>query len=336
MGIKRYIIATVILLVVIAGYIFSLESGDYRLEIVDQAVVLPVALWIMLPALILFIVTLTHMFYYGFKNFLLNRSIQKDNENLITLIEKRLLGEKISLNFKSTKSKEIGNILSQIDLVINDTDFSTTNSKINEIAEYILNINAGKYVSSKNLKLSNDNILMQQNFKNRIDIDDNFALEIIKQPSSYTTDVVKYAFIKVVKTKSMTTIKKFLEGISLDTDMLKALIAKDCKDIGKFSLDNTTLLKLIKKIDITNKDLIQIAREYKKVMAPEQLMKLFDDLSTQNEKLTESYLYVLSEYEMIDNMREILVSSQKDEFAIYKAYLDLRDAGKHYSLDKFI
>ena len=39
---------------------------------------------------------------------------------------------------------------------------------------------------------------------------------------------------------------------------------------------------------------------------------------------------------MIDDIREILVNSQKNEYIIYKAYLDLRDAGKHYSLDSFV
>ena len=65
-------------------------------------------------------------------------------------------------------------------------------------------------------------------------------------------------------------------------------------------------------------------------------MKFFEDIVTHNEKFTESYLYVLSEYQMIDEIREILLNSQKNEFIVYKAYLDLRDAGKHYSLDAFI
>ena len=177
---------------------------------------------------------------------------------------------------------------------------------------------------------------MQQNIKNRINIDDNFALEIIKKQSSHSADIFKYAFTRVIETKSMTTIKKVLEDITLDLDMLHILIKKDSMEKNEFSLDNTTLLNIIKNIELTNKDLITIGRAYKKSMAPEQLIKLFEDIITKNENLTESYLYILGEYEMITEMREILANSQKNEFIIYKAYLDLRDAGKHYPLDNFL
>lgn len=336
MGIKKYIIASLLLLVAITGYVFSLESGDYRVQIVDQVYIFPVAFWVIAPAIILFIVTLVHMFYYGLKSFLLNRGIQKDNENLLTLVKARLKNETSNLNFKTKEFKEVADIFSQINFTISDANFSTTNKKINELAENILNINAGKYISSKKLKLSNDNILMQQNMKNRIDIDDNFALEVVKQASQYDADIIKHAFLNVVENKSMTSIKKIIEDINLDIDMLKALIVKDTQEKKEFTLDNNTLLKLIKKVDMTNKDLIKIAKNYKNSISPEQLMKLFEDLITENEKYTESYLYVLSEYEMLDDIREILINSQKDEFLVYKAYLDLRDAGKHYSLDTFI
>ncbi len=336
MGIKKYILASIILLVAITGYVFSIESGDYRIELANQVLILPIALWVVVPAIILFAVTVLHMFYYGFKNILTNRSIKKDNENLITLIDAQLLGEKTHVSFKSDEFKEVSDILSQLNIKIGDINFNSSNKKIAKTAENIINIKNGKYISEKTFKLPLDNPLMEKNLKNRIDSDDNFAVEVIKKQDTYTQNVFKYAFLKVIENKSMTTIKKVLENITLDIEMLKALIKKDSEDQNEFSLDNTTLIRLISNIDITNKDLIQIAKEYKKSMSPEQLMKLFEDIITTNEKLTESYLYVLSEYEMIDEIREILVNSQKDEFAIYKAYLDLRDAGKHYSLDTFI
>ncbi len=336
MGLKSYIVASVILLFAIGVYVFNIEPNDYTLQVLDQTLTLPIALWIIIPAMSLFVATLVHMFYYGFKNFLTNKSIQRDNENLILLINKRLLNENFTKIFKSNDSKEAGDILSQLEIKIKDTNFSTPNKKINETASHIININAGKYVSTRDLKLSSDNSFMQKNLKNKIDIDDNFALDVVKQKNSYSQDVIKYAFIKVAKNKSMTTIKKVLENIDLDVEMLKALVKKDSQENNDFSLDNSMLLKLIKKTDITNQDLIQIAKKYKKSISPERLIKLFEDLVAYDEKFTESYLYVLAEYEMIDNMREALTSTQKNEFTIYKAYLDLRDAGKHYPLDTFL
>jgi len=338
MGIKKYLIASIVLLAIFTGYIYTLELGDYAINIpyIKKTFTLPILIWIILPAISLLIATVVHMMYYGFKNYLNTRSIQKDSENLLSLINKQLLGEKSNLNFKLNGFKTIGDIISQLNMKISDSNFSTTNIKISKTAENIINIKAGKYVSDRDLKLSNDNPLMENNIKNRIDIDNNVALEIIKKPDSYTKDVIKYAFIEVTKTKSMTTIKKILDNITLDLDMLQALVKKDSETHDEFSLENNKLIKLIDKVDVSNNDLIKIAKNYKESMSPEQLMKLFEDLTTNNEKLMESYLYVLAEYQMIDDMREILVNSQTNEFLIYKAYLDLRDAGKHYSLDNLL
>jgi hypothetical protein len=84
-------------------------------------------------------------------------------------------------------------------------------------------------------------------------------------------------------------------------------------------------------------ELIKLAKNYERIMSPEQIIKLFEDIAAYDEALTESYLFVLFEYQMIEQAREILVNSQKDEYAIFKAMLDLRDAGKHqYSVDNLV
>jgi hypothetical protein len=338
MGIKKYLIASIILLSIFTGYIYTLNLGDYTLNIayIEKAFTLPIFLWIMLPAVSLLIATIVHIMYYSFKNYLNIRCIQKDSENLLSLINKRLLGEKSNINFKLNEFKVIGDIITQLNIKISDSNFSINNTKILKTAENIMNIKAGKYVSNRDLKLPNDNPLMENNIKNRIDIDNNIALEIIEKSDLYTKNVLRYAFIEVTKTKSMTTIKKILDNLTLDLDMLQALIKKDSATHDEFSLENNKLIKLINAVDVTNSDLIKIAKNYKESRSPEQLMKLFEDLTTNNEKLTESYLYVLTEYQMIDDIREILINSQTNEFLIYKAYLDLRDAGKHYSLDNLL
>ena len=99
-------------------------------------------------------------------------------------------------------------------------------------------------------------------------------------------------------------------------------------------MTNDVILSTIKKVKLTNTDLITIIKDYKKLMTPDQIIKLFEDLAQEKEEYTTSYLYVLSEYEMIDKMRDILVNSGANEYIPFKALVDLKDAGKHtYSLD---
>ena len=124
------------------------------------------------------------------------------------------------------------------------------------------------------------------------------------------------------------------ELMSMSKSMVIALLSKDSIDQNEFSMNNDMILNLIKKVEFSNEELISIAKNYKTSMSPDQLIKLFEDISTYNEDYTTSYLYVLAQFEMVDSMRDILINSENNEYSAFKAIIDLKDAGKNtYSLD---
>jgi hypothetical protein len=335
MGLKKYILGSVILVLAVFAYTFSLESGDYRVELFDYVLILPIAAWIVFPTLVLFLVTVLHIIFYGTKNYFTNKAITKDTESLTTLINKKLLNQSSSkLSFQNKSFKEIGSIVEQLDIDITNSDFSSDNKNINKAVEQILNIKAGKYISTKELKLDNDNPLMIENLKNRIEQDVEFALEVVQKPSNYPEAIVKHAFLKVLTNKSITTIKKLLDNLTFDEEMAVALLKKDGEQENQFAMTNEQVLNIIKKVNLTNTQLIEIAKNYKFLMSPDQIIKLYEDISAENEECTFAYLYILAEYEMVDKMRDILENSSPTEFTPFKALVDLKDAGKHtYSLD---
>jgi predicted RNase H-related nuclease YkuK (DUF458 family) len=120
MGISKYIIGSVLIIVAITGYIYNIEPGNYTLKVMEYSLEYPIALWAVLSAVILFVVTLLHMFYYGSKNFFINRKVEKDTSALLVLIKKRLLGETSKYKFKNENLSEAGNILSQVDFTLHD------------------------------------------------------------------------------------------------------------------------------------------------------------------------------------------------------------------------
>ncbi|MEA3354109.1 MAG: hypothetical protein U9Q33_09870 [Campylobacterota bacterium] len=334
MGLKKYIFGTLILIIGIFGYVFSLESGDYRVEIIDQAVVLPVAAWVLLPTVLLFALTILHMVFYGLKSYFSHKSIEKDSESLITLIDKRLMKEDSNVSFQNKTFKELDTILSQLDMDLTAQTIECNNKAINKTVSKLKDIKAGVYIPAKELKLSSNNPLMIMNTINRINNDDNFALEVLKDSSKYAENIVNTAFEVVLEKKSFTSIKKNLDNLVLDSAMLIKLLKKDSDQAVEIAMNNEDILKLIKNVELTNKELIQIAKNYKSSMTPDRIIKLYEDISTLKEEYTASYLYILAEYEMIDKMRDILVNSASNEFSAFKAFIDLRDAGKHtYSLD---
>lgn len=334
MGLKKYIFGTIILTIAIFAYTFSLVPGDYRIELFGYVLILPVAIWIILPMLVLFVLTIIHILFYGIKNYFSIKAISKDSDSLTSLISKKLLNESSKLSFQNKNLKEMGIILDQLDIDVSNSNFSSENSNINKAIDQIFTIRSGKYISTKELKLNNDNPLMVENLKNRIAVDEEFALDVVKKSSTYSSEIIKVAFYKVLEAKSMTTVKKIINDITFDEEMVVKLLKKDSDQEDQFAMTNDQVLDIIKKVNLTNDQLITIGKNYKSLMSPDQMIKLYEDLSVHDENYTFAYLYILAEYEMVDKMRDILDNSASNEFIPFKALVDLKDSGKNtYSLD---
>ena len=91
MGLKRYILGSLLLAIIVFGYTFSIEAGDYRVQILDFTLILPIAVWVVLPMITLLALTVLHILFYGLKNYFTLKSITRDAKALTTLIYKRLL-----------------------------------------------------------------------------------------------------------------------------------------------------------------------------------------------------------------------------------------------------
>ena len=334
MGLKKYIFFSIVFIAVIGGYVFLSVQGDYtvNIEMLQLNVTLPIALWVILPALILVVATVLHILFYGFRNYLQTRAVEKDEENLIEVIKDNLLQNNSSKNFKIKEIKEIAAILSQMQLVAKTENFESDNKEINKIVKAIKEINDGKYVYDKSIRFNKSGSLSEKNLLNRLKEDVDFCLDVIKKADSYSTQAVKEAFLKVVEDKSMTTIKKVLEGLKLDKEMLWALIHKDSQN-SEFALDTQTLIKYIKEVDFTKEDYVKLVAAYKKSISPDELIKMFESLSNDVETATDAYFYVLMEFEMLDRVRELLNAYGAHEYTAYRALIDLKDNGRNYTID---
>jgi len=280
------------------------------------------------------VLTILHISYYGLKSYFTIKSITKDSDALVSLINSKLLNETSKATFQNKNIKQVANILKQLDIDVSNQDFSCEDEKTKKTVEQIFNVQGGKYVSNKELKLPASNPLMEKNIKNRIDQDENFALETLKKPKEYSKDIIKTAFDKVLDAKSITTIKKLIDEIEFDEGMVMNLLKKDSEQDPQFAMNNEQIINLITKVNLTNHQLVAIANYYKTKMSPDQIIKLYEDLCSQKEEYMNAYLFVLAEYEMIDKVRDILDNSANDEYLPFKALVDLKDSGKHiYSLD---
>ena len=340
MGLKKYLIASIVLLGLMSGFIYSLNLGTYTLNLetgIQDIVInqtLPVFIWVLLPALVLFIATIFHLMFYGSVNYVQKKARLSDIKAIEDHILNRIINKKSNKKIKTKELAELANIIDQLEINVLNNNFKCENEKLNEVAQIVNDVvNEKKFVSLKNLKLDEDNELEIKNIINRIDADDNFAFEILKSPEKYKREIIEYAFDLVIQKKSIDRIKNVMNNFTLNSDMVSKILLKDSKEPAESRFTNAEILELVKNNDLTNAQLIEIARNYKRTMQPEQLIKLFEDISAADETKTESYLYVLFEYEMLTQIKEILLNSQKNEYTIFKALMDLKDAGKHYNLD---
>lgn len=334
MGLKKYIFFSIVFLAIIGGYVFLSVQGEHTV-IIDPLglnLTLPIAIWVISPAVILLIATVLHILFYGFRNFLQIRAIEKDEENLIAAIKDGLLENNSNRSFKIKAIKDIANILSQLTLNSKGEKFESSNEEINQIVHAINEINEGKYVYDKSVKFNKSGSLSAKNLANRISDDVDFCLDVLKKSENYSFAQIKEAFLKVVNEKSMTTVKKMLENIKLDKDMLLALIEKDANN-NEFALEEATLIKYIKEVDFTQEDFINIVKTYKNSMQPDDLIKLCETLSNENDEAVSAYFYVLFEFEMLDRIRELLNAYGAHEYTAYRALIDLKDNGRNYTVD---
>ena len=332
MGFKKYIVFSVLFTGLIYGYTFSLELGDFKITILGISLLLPIAVWIILPLVFLFIATIGHILFYGLINVFKQRAINKDKETIITLVKSNLLEKNPPKRFKTKAFKELSTILSQLKLNVKDNTFTSSDAELNNLIANIQDINAGKYVSNKSLKLNEMSNLANQNLINKVNEQADFAVDVVKKAENYAPNIVRQSFINIINEKSMTTIKKLYKNIKLDKDLARRLFEKDAAN-NVFGFSPEEISKIVKDLEYTTEDYLALARNYESILQPDQIIALFEKLSSEIDASTPAYLHVLFEYEMIDKVREIVDTAQEGEYSSFKALLDLKDAGKHYDLE---
>lgn len=333
MGLKIYIVATIAFIVILFGYVHSLELGEYSFSMFDNTLTYPVSLWIILPAIVLVLATYLHIIFYGIVKYIKQKLIDSDLETVFDLISSKILEKDNKTRFRTKKFKDLSMVLSQLDIGVKSDVFTSTNEELNKTVSAVQNINAGKYVSEKTIKVDEKSSIAKQNLINKINAQVDFAVEVLKKPDNYDFEIVKLSFLNVLKDKSMTTVKKLYKNIKLDKELAFKLFEKDIENL-EFGFSDEEIIDIIKTLKFTKNDYLELAKMYKKSLNPDRLISIFEKLSVDFEEATSAYLFILSEFEMIDKLREVLSNTQDNEYMAFKALLDLKDAGKHYTLEE--
>ena len=336
MRLALYIFATFALMAIIAAFTYTVNPDHYTIELMGINFSFPVAVWIVLPMLLLLIFTLVHMFFYGLKNYFILKKWQKDANTLEDALYWSLVNEPKEQKYGIDVVGSSASLLGKASLNISDNMEGLT-PRLTRVVNIIQKIKNGDYVDFKEEKMTKvfnvGNPILTQNRLNRLESDDKFVADVLKSTSEYTevvqaealdTFARKENFVKAQKYAKVFNIKSFLT-------MLERVTAED-----NLELTPEILTDFVKALDLSCQDFITIVSVTKKYFNPEENLTLFRSYQIENPKAQNAYLYLLFEYELLEQVAIYLNEQEENEFIKFRAFYQLKQENTKYKLEEII
>lgn len=337
MHIKRYTISALIFMVLLGIFVYQFVSQDIvGIRVFDtQLPALPVALWVVAPVLVFFIASVLHMSYYSLiKHFKLRR-YQKDYDTLSQAISDAFLGKENRIHhYHTTAYQKLGKLVDRTRIEPMEGLDATGNETVDGTLSLLREVANGNIVELKKLHLDKENAIACQNQMNQLERGKLTPEDVLSKAERYSRSVCEEAFAKLVETAPLYAIEKYREF--MNQKALLVIARRINADENILEIANDAMIALIELVDLECEDYIALSAAMGTSALPDQRIKIFETLSTQNEKATEAYVYTLFDLEMLAPAEEILDNSQADELQHFKAYRALKECGKNFNIDLFV
>jgi len=336
MQLKRYTIASLILMILVAAAVYSIDNGSISFDLLGMHFPnLPVAFWVVVPLAVMYVASLLHMGVFALVGNFKLRRLNKDHEKMVDALRDALLGVGERNNvYKSDAYKLMGKLIDHSVILPYETLRSVGNEKIDDALQLMRDVKENKKVEIKKFHLPSTTSIAIQNNLNRFERGELDADSILSRSDRYGEIVCAKAYESYVKTASVGSVMKFKHFFT------KASLADFIQRINAgengIQIGNEELVSLFASIKLEANDWIDLSAAMSKNMLPEQRIRLFEILSENNDDAMEGYLYTLYDLQMIDTANEILNNTAHSDYQIFKAYRDLKRANKHYDIAIFL
>lgn len=333
MGIKQYVFLSIIFIFLVGLFVYAIDGTMYTLTFLSREFTFPVAVWITIPLILLFLASVFHLVYYGVKIYFEKRVIKKDYETFLFNIKDCVINEENVREYKTDFFKNLSKIIKKLDFNQKSDNENIEPTFLNEVFESLHEIYNGKYVDIKKLKLRNDNPITIQNRLNMLNYDGKTFLDAFKNHKTADDDFTQKAYKKFAETSSFADVKK--QNFKLTNEIAMIIFDRYANE-KDYSLSNEDIKNILEKIDFTCKEYLNIAKILKTKIDPSSLLSIFEDIQSKNSTATTAYLYILFELQMIDKARDFLDNTEENEYQKFKILLFLRDSGKNIDTDLII
>ena len=336
MRLGLYIFATLVLMGIIGAFTYSINPGHYTLELMGINFNFPIAFWIVLPMFILFLFTLGHMFFYGLKNYFILKKWQKDTHTLEDALYWSLVNEPKEQKYGISKIKDSALLLGKASITVSDNIEGLT-PRLARVVNIIQKIKNGEYVDLKEEKMAKvfntGNPILIQNRLNCLDSDDNFVEGVMKSTSEYSEVVQSEALEMFARKKNFTQARKYAKVFDVKNFFV---ILNRVNSEDDLELTAEVLTDFVKVLDLGCEDFVKIAEVTKKYFKPEENLLLFRTYQLENNKAQNAFLYLLFEYELLDQVAAYLDEHEESEFVKFRAFYELKQQNSKYILEDII
>lgn len=276
------------------------------------------------------------MFFYGLKNYFILKKWQKDASTLEDALYWSLVNEPKEQKYGIDVVGSSASLLGKASLNITDNMEGLT-PRLTRVVNIIQKIKNGDYVDFKEEKMTKvfnvGNPILTQNRLNRLESDDKFVADVLKSTSEYTEIVKAEALETFARKENFVKAQKYAKVFDIKSffTMLERVTEKD-----NLELTPEILTDFVKALDLSCQDFIKIVSVTKKYFNPEENLTLFRSYQIENPKAQNAYLYLLFEYELLEQVAIYLNEQEENEFIKFRAFYQLKQENTKYKLEEII
>ena len=331
-----YIFAGITLTGIVGVVTHMINPNNYLIEVMGFHLNFPIAVWIMVPMVLLLLFSAMHMSFYGMKDYMKRQKWQRDAVTLEDALYWAVLREPKEQKFLVDDIKKSATLLNKSHVEVVD-GVESLSDRLARIVNIVNKIKNGEYVDLKEHKLAKalkeGNPYLIQNRLNRLENEPEFVQEVMRSSSKYSPQVRAQALAIFAKKASFAEAKKYAKVFDIENFfvMLERLDKEEDLELTADILD-----AFVESLKFKCSDFVKIAKITKRHFRPDENLSIFRRYQKENPKAQNAYLYLLFEYEMLDEIAKYLDEQEENEFMKFRALYELKKLNKGFKLEDLI
>jgi len=334
MKLGLYTFSAFILILLMGAFVYTLDLGSYRLSLLNIS--LPIFIWVMIPAIILYIFTVVYMLFYGLRNYFQIKKWRRDADTLEDALYWSLVNEPKEQKYIMDEIKTSARLLSKSNLDVSD-NIEGLSPRLAKVVNIIQKIKNGEYIDLKEEKLAKvfkpGNPVLVKNRLNRLETDEKFTEDVMRSNSEYSNSVQKEALGIFAQKENFEKARRYAKVFDVENFLLMLNRVTQDDDLG---LTKDILDDFINALNLSCTDYVKVAEVTKKYFKPDENLSLFKSYQKENDKAQNAYLYLLFEYELMDQVGAYLEEYEENEFTKFRAIYQLKKQHSKYRLEDLI